>query len=126
MWLDRDLTRFFSRLFTPPSVQTYPYFPFTCKYRTIAHAVPGLREENRRRGVQLLNRARALLLPSLREIEDSLRSVGQNGFSEDNPTFVRLKRSISDDWARPWNDFSIRMYLNEEDEREFELEHGIF
>ncbi|HKJ84988.1 MAG TPA: hypothetical protein VKA06_02875, partial [Spirochaetia bacterium] len=69
MWLDRDLTKFFSRLFTPPSVQTYPYFPFTCKYRTIAHSVLGLRENDRRRGVQLLNRARAILLPALREIE---------------------------------------------------------
>ncbi len=126
MWLDRDLTKFFSRLFIPPSIQTYPYFPFTCKYRTVAHSVLGLREDDRRRGVQLLNRARGVLLPNLREIEDSLRNVRQNGFSEENPAFRRLKSSISDEWSRPWNDFSLRMYLNKEEEREFELEHGVF
>ena len=124
MWLDRDLTKFFSRLFVPPDVHTYPYFPFTCKYRTIAHSVIDFSDLALRRSVQLLHRARETLLPHLREIEDSLRSVQQDGFTEELPAFRRIKESIDASWQRPWERFEVRRYLNEEDEREFEIEHG--
>lgn len=126
MWLDRDLTKFFSRMLLPDGVQTYPYYPFTCKYRTVAHTVIELHEEQRRRSVQLLHRARTLLIPHMREIEESLRGVKKNGFSEHMPTFVRLKQLVGDEWNKPWAGFSIRRYLNDEDEREFEVEHGVF
>ena len=125
MWLDRDLTKFFSRLFIPRGLHTYPYFPFSCKYRAISHTVIGLEESQRQRSVRMLNRARDVLLPRLREIEDSLRTVAQNGFTEELPAFARIKRTIGPEWDEPWKDFAIRMYLNEEDEREFQIEHGL-
>lgn len=126
MWLDRDLTKFFSRLFVPQGVGTYPYYPFTCKYRTIAHSMIDFSEEARRRSVQLLHRARETLLPHLREIEDGLRGVQKNGFTEDLPAFARLKATIDASWNKPWERFAVRRYLNEEDEREFEIQHGLF
>lgn len=126
MWLDRDLTKFFSRLFVPSDIQTYPYFPFNCKYRAIAHSVVNFDEESRRRSVALLKRARETLLPHLREVEDELRKVQQNGFSESLPTFTRLKREVDARWRKPWEHLSVRRYLNDEDEREFEVKHGLF
>lgn len=125
MWLDRDLTKFFSRLFVPEGVQTYPYFPFTCKYRTVSHSILDLSEDGRRRSAQLLRRAREFLLPHLREIENSLRNVENNGFTERLTSFVRLKREVKPDWENVWNDFKIDMYLNEAEEREFEVVRGI-
>ncbi|MFW5685349.1 MAG: hypothetical protein ACOC0O_01735 [Spirochaetota bacterium] len=125
MWLDRDLTKFFSRLFVPHGTRIYPYFPFTCKYRTIAHTVIALEEERRRRSVRLLSDARTLLLPRLREIEESLRSVSRDGFTEELPAFTRIKKSVGSEWHERWSGFSVRMYLNDEDEREFEVEDGL-
>ena len=79
MWLDRDLTKFFSRLFVPQGVGTYPYFPFTCKYRTIAHSIIDFSEEKRQRSVRCSHRARETLLPRLREIEDRCGACRRTG-----------------------------------------------
>lgn len=126
MWLDRDLTKFFSRLFVPQGVHTYPYFPFSCKYRAISHSVIAVEDEKRQRSVRLLAGARDVLLPRLREIEESLRNVAENGFAEDLETFAEMKRTIGPEWDEPWKDFAIHTYLNEEDEREFQIDHGLF
>ena len=123
IWLDRDLTRFFSKLLTPPSVRTYPYFPFTCRYRAVCHSLLSLDETSRQRSLPLLHKARSFLLPHLREIEESLR--GDTGDVEKNPSFVNLKGAVPRFWADVWKDFSLRVYLNENDKKEFEIEHGI-
>ncbi len=121
MWLDRDLTKFFSRLLTPLGLQTYPYYPFSCKYRSIAHATPAVNEEERRRAVQIARRGRSFLLPHVKEIEESLRGVEMNEFSEELPDFVRLRAHSEEVLGDAWRSFSLRSYLNELDEREFEL-----
>ena len=122
IWLDRELTRFFSKLFTLPGVRTYPYYPFTCKYRAVCHTVTTLHEEARRKSLPLLHRARTFLLPHLREIESDLRV---DEFSERLPGFVRLRDTVPDSWASIWKEFSMRVYINEADQKEYELEHGL-
>lgn len=124
IWLDRELTRFFSKLFTPPGVRPYPYYLFTCKYQAICHSVITLDETARKRTLPLLHKARAFLLPHLREIESALKEDEIR--VEKNPTFVRLKQEIPAFWNDIWKDFSIRLYLNEEDQKEYEIHHGIF
>jgi hypothetical protein len=62
----------------------------------------------------------------MREIEGALRSVAQNGFSEDLPQFRIMKDLVSEDWDKIWSEFSIEAYLNEDDKREFRLNHGLF
>lgn len=122
IWLDRELTRFFSKLFVPRGIRIYPYYPFTCKYRAVCHTVTTLDDAARRRGLPLLHRARSFLLPHLREIEDALRA---DEFSEKLPSFIKMRDAIPTAWADIWKDFSMRVYLNEEDQKEYELEHGI-
>ena len=126
IWLDRDLSLFFSKLFTPSQIRTYPYQIFTCKYRSVAHTACYLNLDELRRSVPLLHKARRFLLPRMREIEGALRSVAQNGFSEDLPQFRIMKDLVSEDWNRIWSEFSIEAYLNEDDKREFRLNHGLF
>ncbi len=123
IWIDRDITRFFSKLFIPPGVRTYPYYPFTCKYRAITHAVATLTESARRRSLPFLHEVRAFLLPRVQEIEKVLQ---KDDFNEQLPSFNRMKSEIAPNWNDIWKSFSLRMYLNDEDQREYELEHGIF
>lgn len=123
IWVDRELTRFFSKLFIPRGIRAYPYYPFTCRYRAICHSAVTLDEGARRRSIPLLDRVRSFLLPHLREIEASLRT---SEFSENLPDFVRLRELVPARWSNMWSDFAIRMYLNDDDQKEYELEHGIF
>ena len=48
IWMDSELTKFFSKLFLPTGKRTYPFYPFTCRYKTrlhdrprIPHPIPG-------------------------------------------------------------------------------------
>jgi hypothetical protein len=122
IWVDRELTRFFSKLFMPQGVRVYPYYPFTCRYRAICHTIATLDETARRKSLPLLHRARSFLLPHLREIEESLRTAE---FNERSSSFVRLRETVPAGWSEIWTEFSMRMYLNNDDQKEYELEHGI-
>ncbi len=122
IWIDRELTRFFSRLFIKPGVRTYPFFPFTCKYRAICHTVTELSEPGRRKSLPLLHRAREFVRPHLSEIEDALRS---QEFDEKMPTFTELKSHVEPFWYSVWDTFDMNAYLNDNDQREFELVHGL-
>jgi hypothetical protein len=122
IWVDRELTRFFSKLFIPQGVRVYPYYPFTCKYRAICHTIVTLDEAARRESLPLLHRARSFLIPHLREIEGSLRT---QEFNDKLPIFTRLREIVPAGWPEIWKEFSLRLYLNDDDQKEYELEHGI-
>lgn len=122
IWLDRDLTKFFSKLFVPPGVRSYPYFPVTCKYRAICHSVVTLDDAARRKSLPLFERARSFLLPHLRDIEAALRS---RSFTEQMPLFRQLRQSVPAEWMAAWEAFSVKAYLNDDGQREYLLEHGI-
>ena len=39
IWVDDDLTKFFSKLFLPKGRRMYPFYPFSCRYRTVCQTV---------------------------------------------------------------------------------------
>ena len=119
IWIDRELTKFFSKLFLPEHKRTYPYYPFPCKYQTICHSVLDFSPAGRTRHLKLLYQARAFLQPYFEDIQQTLT---QNDFSEDLPLFLNLKQKISNRWQEVWAPLEISTYLNEHDMKEFQID----
>ena len=116
IWLDSELTKFFSRLFYPEGKRMYPYYPFTCKYRAICHTVIDPTDAGRKAALPLLHRARRFLDSHIKEIQDSLRA---NEFSTDLEVFKRLKSTVPAGWADAWENVTITVDLNDRDMKEF-------
>lgn len=121
IWLDTDLTKFFSKLFIPRGRRLYPYYPFSSKYRTVTHAPIAIDLDSRRKAVPMLHRVKHFLMPHLEEIQKVLR---EDEFSEGLDTFQRIKAMVPDEWMHFWDDFSLDMYLNDRDMKEFEVLTG--
>jgi hypothetical protein len=119
IWMDADLTRFFSRLFLPPAKKTYPFFPYLCKYKTICQSVIDLSPEGRKAHMPYLHRALQFLLPVMESIQASMRDAS---FSEDMNLYKELKSKIPASWFDAWKDLRIEAYLNEADMKEFLIE----
>ncbi len=119
IWIDRDLTKFFSKLFLPKNKRTYPYYPFLCKYQTICHSVLDFSPEGRKKHLKLLYRARSFLEPHFDHIQ---RTLKHDNFSEELPLYRQLKQKISDRWQEVWNSLTIETYLNEHDMKEFQVD----
>jgi len=119
IWIDRELTKFFSKLFLPKAKRSYPYYPFTCKYQTICHSVLDFSPEGRKRHLKILYQARAFLIPSFDTIQ---KVLSRDDFSETLPVFVELKKKISPRWEEVWKPLQVRVYLNEDDMKEFQVE----
>lgn len=119
IWIDQDLTRFFSKLFLPTGKRTYPYFPFPCKYQTICHSVLDFSPVGRRHHLKLLYQARSFLLPHFEKIQETL---SREDFSEDLDIFRELKAQIPERWDTVWDPLKVNVYLNEQDMKEFEVE----
>lgn len=118
IWLDTDLTKFFSKLILPAGKRVYPYYPFSSKYRSICHHPITLDAAARRRAVPLLHRVKLFLKPHLPEIEQILR---EEAFSESLPAFSRIKADVPQEWQQLFADLSMEAYLNEEEQKEFEV-----
>lgn len=119
IWIDNDLTKFFSKLFVPPGKKIYPFYPYMCKYKTICQNVIRLSPEMRKTFLPLLHRAYGFLRPVMPQIEASLKG---SEFTEGNETFRRLKEKVPDAWYRIWEGLKVEVYLNEQDMREFRIE----
>jgi len=119
IWMDTDLTKFFSKLFLPPATRTYPYYPYLCKYKTVCHSLVALSPEGRRRRVPHLHRAMQFLLPHMEEIQEQMKNTS---FSEELPVFRKLKANVPPAWYEAWSSFRVEAYLNQADMREFKIE----
>ncbi len=119
IWIDQELTRFFSRLFIPSGKRIYPYFPFPCKYQTICHPVADFSPQGRRNHLKLLYQARSFLLPHFEKIQEIL---SKDNFSEDLPFFRELKARVPEQWNDIWDPLKVKVYLNDEGMKEFEVE----
>jgi hypothetical protein len=73
----------------------------------------------RRQEVPLLDAARSFLKPHIDEIQESLK---EQAFSEELPTFQRLKAEIDESWYEPWASLRVRAYLNDINMKEFVIE----
>jgi hypothetical protein len=119
IWMDNDLTRFFSRLLLPSGKKLYPYYPYVCKYRTVCQNVIRFSAEQRKALLPQLARMHAFLKPLMLEIEASMKGTE---FSETNPTFRRLRELVPEGWTRQWEDIRVEVYLNEQDMKEFRID----
>jgi hypothetical protein len=119
IWMDNDLTRFFSRLLLPAGQRTYPYFPYLCRYRTLCRSLVRFSEAERDDALTQLERAYGFLKPVMGLVESSLRG---REFSEDNPVFRELKGRIPESWYLPWEGLRVEAYLNEYDHKEYRIE----
>jgi len=63
IWMDADLTKFFTKLFLPAGLKVYPFYPLACKYKTVCGFVPVPEAEARKRALPQLHRAAASWLP---------------------------------------------------------------
>ncbi len=119
IWIDNELTRFFSKLFLPEGKRTYPFYPYVCKYRTICQNLIRLNPEARKLYLPYLHRAIKFLSPSMMRIEQSMRDTS---FSVDNETYKELKKQVPLNWLEIWNNLKIDVYLNQQDMKEFSVE----
>ncbi len=118
IWIDLELTKFLSKLFVPNNKRIYPYYPFTCKYRTFCHSVIDLSLKGRKKHLIYLHKARSIILPVIEDIQESLK---HETFRTDLPEFTELKKRIPPYWNRAWNTLEVTPYLNEHDMKEFSV-----
>lgn len=120
IWLDRELTKFFSKLFIPKGKRMYPYFPFSCKHKAICHTVLELGREGRKKALPRLHRAREFLEPRMSRIEAALRS---ETFSEELEEFTTMQAEVDMSyWESVWQGVSVAVYLNDLEMREYRIE----
>ena len=119
IWMDLDLTRFFTRLLLPPGVKSYPYFPFLCKYKTVCQSLVDLTPEGRAAAMPSLHKAIAFLEPAM---EGILAQMRHSGFSEEMGVFRALKTQVPEAWYEPWRKLRVQSYLDESDMKEFRIE----
>ncbi len=119
IWMDNDLNKFFTKLFLPPGKRIYPFYPFTCKFRTFCMTAPQFGPEDRKRFLPYLHKALQVVTPKMEEIQNALRNVP---FSEDIGTYQELKKTIPQPLVSLWSNLKITPYLNEANMKEFHLE----
>ncbi len=119
IWMDADLTKFFSRLFLPQGKRTYPYYPFLCKYKTICHSVLSLAPEGRKATIPWLHRAIQFLQPAMERIQNVMRTAT---FSEEIGYFRELKTRVPEQWYEPWKSIRVEAYLNEQEMKEYRID----
>lgn len=119
IWIDRDLNKFLTKLFTAPGQRIYPYFPFHAKYNAICHTPLNLNASARDAALPHLHEARAVLMP---HIDAILQSLKEHPFSEEMPLFMELRRGIDTRWSQLWQSVRLRAYLNEHEMKEYIVE----
>jgi hypothetical protein len=119
IWMDADLTKFFSRLFLPREKRSYPYYPYLCKYKTVCQSVIRLDPANRSTLVPLLDSSLSFLLPEMERIQAEIRS---GSFSEDLEVFRDLKARVPPAWYEPWANLKVSSYLNEAERKEYRID----
>jgi hypothetical protein len=119
IWMDNDLSKFFSKLVLPEGSRTYPFYPLFCKYKTIcAEAIPP-GPERRKRILPLLHRSISFLAPEMERIQEALKEMS---FTETMPEYIELRNRVPASWRDSLKGISMRSYLNERDMKEYALE----
>ena len=116
IWMDQELTKYLSKLFLSENKKTYPYYPFTCKYRTLCHTVTDLSPSGRKKHLLYLHSARAFALPLLDKIQEALK---ENSFDKELPAFREMKEKVPKYWNSVWEPLTVKTYLNSNDMKEF-------
>ena len=118
IWIDHELTKFFTKLFVGTSQKIYPYYPFSCKYRTLCHSIVKPDLNGRKEGIPLIHQALTTVRPWMDFIQKLLKTKRFNpGMKE----FLSLKSSVPSYWDSQWRSYSVKSYLNSADMKEFSL-----
>ncbi len=120
IWMDADLSKFFSKLFLPEGKRVFPFLPFFCKYKTVCAFVPVPEGSSRKKALPVLHRALDFLRPEMERIQGVLKG---SAFSESNPEFRALRDRIPPAWKELYRDVSVSPYLNARDMKEYELDY---
>lgn len=118
IWIDDELSRFFTKLFLPPGKRIYPYYPFLCMYKTLCCNIinPGVKERDLM--LPYLHSAIKFLSPYMRKIEKALKNTL---FSEDLPLFKEIKALVPPGWGL-FKNIRVEAYLNQNDLKEYRIE----
>ncbi len=119
IWMDADLTKFFSRLFLPADKRIYPYYPFQCKYKTVCEALISLDPEGRAAAVPMLHRVLEFLGPVMERIQEEIKS---SSFSEELVIYRSLKGQVPQGWYEAWQRVKVERYLNQAEMKEYKIE----
>lgn len=119
IWMDQELTKYLTKLFLSENKKAYPYYPFTCKYRTLCHTVTDLSPNGRKRHLMYLHTARVFALPLLDKIQEALK---ENSFDKELPAFRKMKEKVPVYWNKVWESLTVKTYLNKQDMKEFLVE----
>ncbi len=119
IWLDRELTKFFTKLFLPDNARTYPYYPLSCKYQAVCHSLYRLEPGDLDRACQVAHKARLFLDPHMEAVQNALRV---NEFSTELPLFSELRAQLPEELAHYWERLRLVPFLNERDMKEFRIE----
>lgn len=120
IWIDLELSKYFSKLFIPEGKRSYPYFPFTCKYRTVSHSTLELDLEGRKKHLPYLVKAINFLEPRLHAIEKSLKNTT---FTLQNALFQQQKKEVPPGWENVWENLHVKPYLNSKDMKEYSVDN---
>jgi hypothetical protein len=120
IWMDSDLTKFFTKLFLPEQKKTYPYYPFQCKYKTVCESLIDLDPAGRAAAVPVLHRSLEFLRPVMDRIQEQIKS---SSFSEELDVYRELKEKVPGGWYEAWQRVKVERYLNESDMKEFRIEN---
>ena len=121
IWMDNDLTKFFSKLFLPEGKRTYPFYPYICKYKTICQNFIDPDSRRRKELLPYLHGVLQYLRPAMPEIETALKG---RDFSEDLETFRRLRDAVPASWREIWDGLHLEVYLNSRDLKEYRIENA--
>jgi hypothetical protein len=121
VWMDKDLTKFFSKLFLPEGKRTYPFYPYICKYKTVCQNLIDPDPKRREELLPYLHKALQYLRPVMPEIEAALKG---RDFSENLEIFRRLKRAVPASWKKIWKGLDLKMYLDSRDMKEYRIDNA--
>lgn len=119
IWIDRDLTRFLSTAVTPRGHRLYPYFPVSCKYRSLGISLVEFSPSGLETYAALLKGICDIVEPRARDIEAALK---EQDYDPSMPLLEELRSTVPQRLSEPWRRFSTKPYLNDRDMREFVLE----
>jgi hypothetical protein len=120
IWMDADLSKFFTKLFLPELRSVYPYFPLFCKYKTVCAAPLRFDAEGRQGILPDFHRNIEFLRPWIDGIQKALK---RSDFSDTMREFTELRRRVPESWLRSWTGPKISAYLNEADLKEYLVEY---
>jgi hypothetical protein len=126
IWIDYELSKFFSKLLLPAGGRFYPYFPFSCRMNTMVHIPFRLDQEYRKKHLHMFFAALKFLYPNFPGIQKLLRQRASDQesevFSLDLPLFKHLKQKVPAKWYDHFSGVKIQPYLNENNMKEYLIE----